>query len=118
MLSKIKEYFSQTTTYLALLLSFWGASGLFSLFLYIVCHWDADITNHPLKIPGSFILGLISFVLCVIISGLYFSLMIKIPSVKKIIMDIVLIIITFIPFFWIVGYIIEFVSTIVHMFID
>ena len=118
MLSKIKEYFSQTTTYLALLLSFWGASGFLSLIGYIACHWDADITNHPLMIPGTFILGTISFFVCVIVFCIYVTHMIKKPSFKKVLADIFLVILTFIPFLNVVGLIIEIVSNIVHFFID
>jgi len=118
-MEKIGGFLKQKSTLLALLLSFFGGAGLYCLMGYLFSHLDGGgIDDSPIFIPCSFIGGWICLIICCIIFACYISLLCQKFSAKQIIFDIVLVLVTFIPFLWLIGHAVGFLTMIFHIYIE
>ena len=116
---KFREFLKQKSTILALLLSFFGSGGLYCLMGYLFSHLDGGgIDNSPIYIPCTFIGGWICLIICCIIFAYYISSLCQKFSAKKIIFDIVLVLVTFIPFLWLIGHTVGLLTMVFHTYME
>ncbi len=88
------------TKLMSVLLSAFGSAGLYCFILCVFTIGTRETYYNPIENHASFFGGLICLVLCIAITALYIVFRIKKSHKKGIVTDILVVILLFVPFFF------------------